>query len=178
MPPGTVFPYTTLFRSLSPGDDLAGGIVGRIADTALKKLHLHDIAFQSALRGHSDIDLPRLDVGDSVVVSDMRLGHRLDPDTLPDTRHSGVPDATRRPDLLAARLEIIIRRILDPDNQCVVAGLQIRSDVEREMGVTSCVSADLDVVDNNISLPVHSLKVEHQTLPLPCGRNPESRPVP
>ena len=108
----------------------------------------------------------------------MRLCHRLDPDTLPDTRHSGVPDATRRPDLLAARLEIIIRRILDPDNQCVVAGLQIRSDVKGEMRVAAGVPSDLDIVDNHIGLPVNRLEVQQQTLALPRRRHSERRPVP
>ena len=108
----------------------------------------------------------------------MRGGHRLDPHALPDSGNGSVPNPAGFFHLLSARLEIIVGSVLNPDNQGVGSVLDIRSHIQRETGVTAGVRTDLDVIDKDLGLPIDSIEVEDQALPLPVGRNRESGAVP
>ena len=107
----------------------------------------------------------------------MGLRHRLQPHTLPDARHRGVPDAGRIGNLLSTRLQVIIRAVQHPHFQGLFPTLQVRRNVKAESRIAAGMGAHVLAVEPYIGLPVHRPKMEEDLL-LPALGQLESGAVP
>ena len=108
----------------------------------------------------------------------MGFRHRLQPHTLPDARHRGVPDAGRIGNLLSTRLQVIIRAVQHPHFQGLFPTLQVRRNVKVESRIAAGMGAHVLAVEPYIGLPVHRPKMEEDFLLLPALGQLESGAVP
>src|SRR3954465_7610248 len=108
-----------------------------------------------------------VDVGRDVDRGEVRPGHGLQPDGLPDAGDGRVPDAMRLLDLLAARLRSLVAGVPDADDDFLLAlRLQGSGDVEVDRVVTALVLAGLLAVDPDDRVPVDGAEVQQQALGL------------
>jgi len=118
--------------------------------------------------------------GRQVQPLDGRVGHRFEPDRLPDARRRRVEDASRVAALFAQRVARVCR-VDDPDEQFLLAVAEMRRQIEREVVVPALVAPDLLAVAVHRREPVDGLEVDEESLALTDGPpvgDRERRPVP
>ena len=96
--------------------------------------------------------------------------HRFKPHGLPNAAVRRVPIALGLVPLLADRLRAVVRRIVDGDDQLVLAVLQRLRHVEPEGVIAAVVPADALAVDVGFAPPVDSLEVQAHMAALPALR--------
>src|SRR4029077_16087746 len=108
-------------------------------------------------------DLGALRVGNDSGRAQAGVGHRFQPDGLPDAGGRRVVDAARFQDLLAARLRAAVARVPDADDQLLLAALlEGVGDVETEAVVTAAVDAEFLAVDPDSRLPIAGTEVQER----------------
>ena len=118
-------------------------------------------------------------IGDCFVIRDVCSGNGLHPHALPDTGYRCVPDSPRHRNLLAAGLEIGIGGIGHLYPQLLLFSLvQIRGDIEAEMGISARMGTHQLVVYINLCEPVHRLKIQHHATLAPRIRNGKDGLIP
>ena len=109
----------------------------------------------------------------------MTFGHRLHPDSLPDTGNSRIPDAFRTVYLFATRLRSAICRVPYLHNKFIVSfSSQSSRNIEWKRSKSSGVLSHLNVIDPNISFPVYSTEVQHHFFTFPGSGYCESTLIP
>ena len=89
-------------------------------------------------------------------------GHVLDPHGLPDAGDRRVPDAFRLRMLLSARLVRCARRVIDRNDEFVVAFAQVLADVHAEGIEAACVGGGVRTVDPDRRVVVDGTEVQER----------------
>ena len=159
---------------------LDGELDGRAAGNDFRFLIADDDEIAFSVR---DVDEARnrhvVNVGDRANFCDVRLVDRLHPDRLPNAGNRRVPNPVRIVQLLADRLDAVVRRVPNFDDERLLAfGVERAGQVDREGAVAALVRADFDVVKEDVAAPIDRAEVQHDRLASPVFGDLERRLVP
>jgi len=129
-----------------------------------------------------DIDMEGiiLRVGLELEVVDVRLGHRFDPDGLPDTRDAGVTCPLRfiLLALLSRGLNGRAGVVLGTDGDLVRSGFDGRRDIDAERRITAAMGPNRLTVDPHLRFVVDRTKVKFDPALGPRFRNVDLAAIP
>ena len=160
----------------------AGGRTRLRNDGIAVHCHGENLRRAAGLGGlHRKMEDAGLDVGNKFQADDVRCGHGLQPDSLPDAGRGRVKDAVRAKALLAENLRIRPvdqQRVCRRDDKVIGAGRKGVGHIALKRRVTSAMGCNLFSIHPHGAVPIDGSKVQEQPLPPPRRGDIERAMIP